>query len=162
VVCASEDSHVYIWRTTRTAPAAAAIGIGMKPKTWCTIRSYENFYCKDVSAAVPWNQSPSLPGSPQSHQGGVSCNDEVCTMASHAAKGPDVTKSGELSSPGAPSPHSGQLGSAAGDTRHGGKSGDGGNAWGLVVVTATLGGEIRVYQNFGMPFRIKGQGNLFY
>jgi hypothetical protein len=31
-----------------------------------------------------------------------------------------------------------------------------------VVVTATLSGEIRVYQNFGMPFRIKGQGNLFY
>ncbi|KAM0923099.1 hypothetical protein ACQ4PT_005769 [Festuca glaucescens] len=159
VVCASEDSHVYIWKTTRTAPTAAAIGIGMKPKTWCTTRSYENFYCKDVSAAVPWTQSPSLPGSPQSHQGGVSCNDEVCTMASHAAKAPDVNKSGELSSPAAPSPHSGPLGSAA---RHGGKSGDSGNAWGLVVVTATLSGEIRVYQNFGMPFRIKGQGNLFY
>ncbi|CAM0950198.1 unnamed protein product [Alopecurus aequalis] len=162
VVCASEDSHVYIWRTTRTAPAAAAIGIGMKPKTWCTTRSYENFYCKDVSAAVPWTHAPSLPGSPQSHQGGVSCNDEVCTMASHAGKAPDVNKSGELSSPGTPSPHSGPLGSSAGDTRHNGKSGDSGNAWGLVVVTATLSGEIRVYQNFGMPFRIKGQVNLFY
>ncbi|KAE8807220.1 WD repeat-containing protein 44 [Hordeum vulgare] len=171
VVCASEDSHVYIWRTTRSAPAAAAIGIGMKPKTWCTIRSYENFYCKDVSAAIPWTHSPSLPGSPQSHHGVVSCNDEVCSMASHAAK-PDVSKSGELSrvsksgelsSPAAPSPspHSGPL-----DTRHASKSGanasDTGNAWGLVVVTATLSGEIRVYQNFGMPFRIKGQGNLFY
>uniref|UniRef100_A0ACD5YIU9 Uncharacterized protein n=1 Tax=Avena sativa TaxID=4498 RepID=A0ACD5YIU9_AVESA len=166
VVCASEDSHVYVWKTTRTAPAAAAIGIGMKPKTWCTIRSYENFYCKDVSAAVPWTQSPSLPGS--ANQGGVSCNDEVCTMASHAGKAPDVSKSGELyksgelCSPAAPSPHSGPLGSAAGEARHGGKSGDTGNAWGLVVVTATLSGEIRVYQNFGMPFRIKGQGNLFY
>ncbi|XP_022743965.1 uncharacterized protein LOC111294925 [Durio zibethinus] len=27
-------------------------------------------------------------------------------------------------------------------------------AWGLVIVTATLGGEIRVYQNFGLPRRI--------
>ncbi|VAI29347.1 unnamed protein product [Triticum turgidum subsp. durum] len=172
VVCASEDSHVYIWRTTRSAPAAAAIGIGMKPKTWCTIRSYENFYCKDVSAAVPWTHSPSLPGSPKSHQGVVSCNDDVCSMASHAAK-PDVsksgelsrvTKSGELSSPAAPSPHSGPLDTPS--SRHASKTGanasDSGNAWGLVVVTATLSGEIRVYQNFGTPFRIKGQGNLFY
>ncbi|XWS67055.1 hypothetical protein CRYUN_Cryun05aG0253700 [Craigia yunnanensis] len=27
-------------------------------------------------------------------------------------------------------------------------------AWGLVIVTATLGGEIRIYQNFGLPCRI--------
>ncbi|XP_022746433.1 WD repeat-containing protein 44-like [Durio zibethinus] len=27
-------------------------------------------------------------------------------------------------------------------------------AWGLVIVTATLGGEIRIYQNFGLPRRI--------
>ncbi|VAI15054.1 unnamed protein product [Triticum turgidum subsp. durum] len=163
VVCASEDSHVYIWRTTRSAPAAAAIGIGMKPKTWCTIRSYENFYCKDISAAIPWTHSPSLPGSPKSHQGAVSCNDDVCSMASHAAK-PDVSKSGELSSPAVPSPHSGPLDTPS--SRHASKTGtnapDSGNAWGLVVVTATLSGEIKVYQNFGTPFRIKGQGNLFY
>ncbi|GLT92533.1 hypothetical protein SLE2022_103670 [Rubroshorea leprosula] len=34
-------------------------------------------------------------------------------------------------------------------------------AWGLVIVTATLGGEIRIYQNFGLPRRIGRQGNLF-
>ncbi|XVE61870.1 hypothetical protein DITRI_Ditri06bG0073800 [Diplodiscus trichospermus] len=27
-------------------------------------------------------------------------------------------------------------------------------AWGLVIVTATLGGEIRIYQNFGLPRKI--------
>lgn len=27
-------------------------------------------------------------------------------------------------------------------------------AWGLVIVTATLGGEIKIYQNFGMPRKI--------
>ncbi|CAN6349129.1 unnamed protein product [Urochloa humidicola] len=152
-VCASEDSHVYLWRTTRVPPAAA-IGIGMKPKTWCTIRSYENFYCKDVSAAVPWTHSPSPPGdgdgSPasrdkQQQQQGVSCNEESCSVAAKPDGG-EAGGSGELS----------------GSSRQGGGKGDSGNAWGLVVVTASLGGEIRVYQNFGMPFRIKGQGNLFY
>jgi WD repeat-containing protein 44 len=132
-VCASEDSHVYLWRTTRVAPASAAMGIGMKPKTWCTIRSYENFYCKDVSAAVPWPHTPSPPGgdSPSSS----------CSMATtHGAAKAPADGSGELS-------------------RH---DNGGSNAWGLVVVAASLGGEIRVYHNFGMPFRIRGQGNLFY
>ncbi|XP_040385377.1 uncharacterized protein LOC102718788 [Oryza brachyantha] len=168
VVCASEDSHVYLWRAARGAPPAVAAigGIGMKAKTWCTTRSFENFYCKDVSAAVPWPLAPSLPadgsvsGSSPSRRQGASCNDDVCSMASHAAgatKPPDLpSKSGELSNSGTPLTHSGQLG------KSGGGSADGGNAWGLVVVTASLGGEIRVYQNFGMPFRIRGQGNLFY
>nr|CAB3459545.1 unnamed protein product [Digitaria exilis] len=139
-VCPSEDSNVYLWRTTRVPPAAA-IGIGMKPKTWCTIRSYENFYCKDVSAAVPWTHAPPPPGSPSSSGGSPAsrdklvCNEESCSVAAKPEGGGDPASSGK---------------------------GDGGNAWGLVVVTASLGGEIRVYQNFGMPFRIKGQGNLFY
>ncbi|KAF9625765.1 hypothetical protein IFM89_026905 [Coptis chinensis] len=34
-------------------------------------------------------------------------------------------------------------------------------AWGLVVVTAGLGGEIRIYQNFGLPVRVGRQTNLF-
>ena len=34
-------------------------------------------------------------------------------------------------------------------------------AWGLVIVTAGFGGEIRCYQNFGLPKRISLQANLF-
>ncbi|KAF3960604.1 hypothetical protein CMV_014702 [Castanea mollissima] len=34
-------------------------------------------------------------------------------------------------------------------------------AWGLVIVTAGLGGEIRAYQNFGLPRRIGRQTNIF-
>ncbi|KAK3031723.1 hypothetical protein RJ639_035309 [Escallonia herrerae] len=34
-------------------------------------------------------------------------------------------------------------------------------AWGLVIVTAGLGGEIRAYQNFGLPFKVSRQTNLF-
>lgn len=38
---------------------------------------------------------------------------------------------------------------------------DGNNgAWGMVIVTAGFGGEIRCYQNFGLPRRMR-QGNLF-
>lgn len=35
------------------------------------------------------------------------------------------------------------------------------SAWGLVIVTAGFGGEIRCYQNFGLPRRMSRQANLF-
>ncbi|KAG8374322.1 hypothetical protein BUALT_Bualt11G0119600 [Buddleja alternifolia] len=34
-------------------------------------------------------------------------------------------------------------------------------AWGLVIVTASLEGQIRVYQNFGLPLKVSRQANLF-
>ncbi|KAH0632309.1 hypothetical protein KY284_035095 [Solanum tuberosum] len=34
-------------------------------------------------------------------------------------------------------------------------------AWGMVIVTASLGGEIRIYQNFGLPLKAGRQTNLF-
>lgn len=34
-------------------------------------------------------------------------------------------------------------------------------AWGMVIVTATVHGEIRSYQNFGLPRRIGRQTTLF-
>ncbi|KAF2579272.1 hypothetical protein F2Q68_00000062 [Brassica cretica] len=34
-------------------------------------------------------------------------------------------------------------------------------AWGMVIVTATIGGQIRAYQNFGLPRRVSRQGSLF-
>ncbi|KAL3646683.1 hypothetical protein CASFOL_009227 [Castilleja foliolosa] len=34
-------------------------------------------------------------------------------------------------------------------------------AWGVVIVTASLEGEIRVYQNFGLPLKVGRQANLF-
>ncbi|TMX01325.1 hypothetical protein EJD97_024710 [Solanum chilense] len=34
-------------------------------------------------------------------------------------------------------------------------------AWGMVIVTASSGGEIRVYQNFGMPLKASRPNNLF-
>nr|DAD39271.1 TPA_asm: hypothetical protein HUJ06_013594 [Nelumbo nucifera] len=34
-------------------------------------------------------------------------------------------------------------------------------AWGLALVTAGLGGELRIYRNFGLPIRVGRQNNLF-
>ncbi|KAL1813196.1 hypothetical protein DCAR_0625493 [Daucus carota subsp. sativus] len=34
-------------------------------------------------------------------------------------------------------------------------------AWGLVIVTAGLGGEIRAYQNFGLPVKVSRHSKLF-
>ncbi|CAN4116094.1 unnamed protein product [Withania somnifera] len=34
-------------------------------------------------------------------------------------------------------------------------------AWGMVILTASLGGEIRIYQNFGLPLKAGRQTNLF-
>ncbi|CAI9098220.1 OLC1v1034830C1 [Oldenlandia corymbosa var. corymbosa] len=47
-----------------------------------------------------------------------------------------------------------------GGSSHGGQTVQA-TAWGSVIVAATLGGEIRVYQNFGLPFKVGRQTNLF-
>uniref|UniRef100_J3NBV2 Uncharacterized protein n=1 Tax=Oryza brachyantha TaxID=4533 RepID=J3NBV2_ORYBR len=122
-----------------------------------------------MSAVIPWQLAPSLPtggdrsvfGSSPSRWQGASCNGDVRSMASHTADAtrPPVlsSKSSELSNPGTPLLHSGQLGKGNGS----GGGTDDGNARGLVVVVENLGGEIRVYQNFRMPFRMRSQGTLF-
>ncbi|CAN6723880.1 unnamed protein product [Malus baccata var. baccata] len=48
VICASEDSHVYIWR--RDEPRISATG----KKSITSTNSHEHFQCKDVSVAIPW------------------------------------------------------------------------------------------------------------
>ncbi|CAN0881548.1 WD repeat-containing protein 44 [Linum grandiflorum] len=44
---------------------------------------------------------------------------------------------------------------------HGSNSNNQASAWGLVIVAATSGGEIKAFQNFGMPRRMGRQSNLF-
>ncbi|KAL2481541.1 Transducin/WD40 repeat-like superfamily protein [Abeliophyllum distichum] len=46
-----------------------------------------------------------------------------------------------------------------GSNSHGGQTVQA-TAWGMVIVTAGLGGEIRVYQNFGLPLKVSRQTNL--
>ncbi|KAI3970888.1 hypothetical protein MKX01_024535 [Papaver californicum] len=49
VVCASEDSQVYVWKRDEVRNLG-----GGKSKGLITTRSHEHFQCKDVSVAIPW------------------------------------------------------------------------------------------------------------
>ncbi|CAI0427159.1 unnamed protein product [Linum tenue] len=46
-------------------------------------------------------------------------------------------------------------------TSHGGNNKNQASAWGLVIVAATSEGEIKAYQNFGLPRKMGRQSNLF-
>lgn len=46
VICASEDSNVYIWKRDEQRNG--------KSKTTIRTKSHEYFHCKDVSVAIPW------------------------------------------------------------------------------------------------------------
>ncbi|KAG8091096.1 hypothetical protein GUJ93_ZPchr0011g27026 [Zizania palustris] len=162
VVCASEDSNVYVWR--RAAALGAGGIVGVKGKAWRTSRAYECFSCKNVSAAVPWPLSPCLPcddedaRSSSSVRGAVVGGDASRSPARHQGGSvPDRPKSGPMTYSGAQ-----QLGVPREPSPRWHGRAEGGNAWGMVVVTASLAGEIRVYQNFGLPLGIRGQGNFFH
>ncbi|GFZ04817.1 protochlorophyllide oxidoreductase C [Actinidia rufa] len=47
VVCASEDSHVYVWKHEADSRPNRSKGVTVT-------RSYEHFHCQDVSVAIPW------------------------------------------------------------------------------------------------------------
>ncbi|XP_050217520.1 uncharacterized protein LOC126668339 [Mercurialis annua] len=59
VICASEDSHVYVWKRDERSPNS-------KTKSLINNRSHENFQCRDVSMAIPWPGS--IKGDPPSLQ----------------------------------------------------------------------------------------------
>ncbi|KAG2560768.1 hypothetical protein PVAP13_8KG092100 [Panicum virgatum] len=152
IVCASEDSHVYVWRRVPGGGGGAGGGIGVRAKTWLTSRSYEYFFCRDVSVAVPWPGSPSLRCDAAASQGGGRSDTPRKQDDGGAPRRP---KSGPMGYPGAHLLPQLSRRESSSARWHGGA--EGGNAWGMVVVTASRGGEIRVYQNFGMPV-----ANLFH
>ncbi|GER57261.1 WD-repeat protein [Striga asiatica] len=51
-------------------------------------------------------------------------------------------------------------GGGGGGGAHGGQAVQA-TAWGMVIVAASVEGEIRVYQNFGLPVKVGRQANLF-
>ncbi|CAD6254406.1 unnamed protein product [Miscanthus lutarioriparius] len=177
VVCASEDSNVYVWRRVPgsvsgvggggTGGGGGGASISVRAKTWLTSRSYEYFFCRDVSVAVPWPGSPpSFPPCDASRNGksdtprkqqSSSRHDDVVGGAGGCV--PRGTKSGPMAYHGGGGqllrPELSRRESQSSARWHGGA--EGGNAWGMVLVTASRGGEIRVYQNFGLPL-----ANLFH
>lgn len=171
MVCASEDSNVYVWKHEGDSRASRNKGVTVT-------QSYEHFHCQDVSMAIPWpgvtdscwgffepmrlsgdhNQERSdevstanHPPIPENETNGSSLHGTISSATNNyffdriSATWPEeklVLASKNLS----PS----QLASV--DFTNG-MSPDN-SAWGMVIVTAGLRGEIRTFQNFGMTVRI--------
>ncbi|KAL0875020.1 hypothetical protein Bca101_024725 [Brassica carinata] len=192
IVCASEDSQVYVWKHEEPR-----LGItGRKTIAMCT--SYEAFPCKDVSVAIPWHgvvkgepppthahskkntkkttqenatggKKSGLPPLPKKN------NDNTADGSTEEHREDDPTmdtlqnetennNTGETLKPGdSPSTSlSSRISSWSwfdGSGSHGSHNQP--TAWGMVIVTSTIGGQIRAYQNFGLPRRVSRQGSLF-
>lgn len=163
VICASEDSQVFIWKHEKPKNSGGTA----KPK-YVTTTSYEHFICTDVTVAVPWhgsNKHQGLDNEPQpkcdpKRSGPLSADDIV--QAKKSSQLPPVPKKGTNEDSEQPSntdtgvgePDDVSLLSAGATPNNNTHS----TAWGLVIVTAGLDGEIRVYQNVGLPVKV---GNLF-
>ncbi|OVA08951.1 WD40 repeat [Macleaya cordata] len=216
VVCASEDSQVYIWKRDEIRN----IG-GGKSKGLITTRSHEHFQCRDVSVAIPWPGSvkyepPLLVQSKRHSKRSISQPPPYPPMASALEDSfmssssirnlPPLPRKNGITERAATCPEEelanasgsdsgiggrGSFASISGNSSISSKYGDSpsisvsGNsslslswrwldalnnssrnsvhatAWGMVIVTAGLGGEIRAYQNFGLPLRLSRQTNLF-
>lgn len=180
VVCASEDSHVYIWKhEDDTRPTTRSKGV-------TRTQSYEHFHCQDVTVAIPWpeisissSNSPSPSGdyenftdsfddvSTANHPptpveeelmgggGGKECSslNGIISSASSSyfldrmsATWPEE----KLLSVAKKNNNSPRVSVDCCDALSAGRS----SAWGMVIVTAGLNGEIRAYQNFGLPVRL--------
>ena len=181
VVCASEDSHVYVWKHEGDSRPNRSKGVTVT-------RSYEHFHCQDVSVAIPWPGMCDSWGFRDTFSGEQNQLhdhlDEVFT-ANHPPSPVEEIINGNESSPMATgcssSPLHGTISSAtnnyffdrisatwpeeklilAAKNRSPRVSVDFSNglnqnrsAWGMVIVTAGLRGEIRTFQNFGLPVRI--------
>ncbi|KAJ9568015.1 hypothetical protein OSB04_003981 [Centaurea solstitialis] len=168
VVCASEDSQVYVWKHEGDSRPSQNKGVTVT-------RSYEHFHCQDVSVAIPW---PGMTDDAFHDRRSGDHSDDV-SAANHPTTPEDEMNSGSFpitttsnnpfhgiissASNGyffdrfsatwpeeklvsATKSHSQQMSSefmnGVGPIK---------SAWGMVIVTAGLRGEIRTFQNFGLP-----------
>ncbi|KAH0994006.1 hypothetical protein GBA52_005489 [Prunus armeniaca] len=177
VVSASEDSHVYIWKHEADSRPS-------RSKSVTVTRSYEHFHCQDVSVAIPWPGVGDSWGLQDAEQNGLDNNLDEVSTANHPPTPVEVANGneGSRSASGCTnSPLHGTISSASNTyffdrisatwpeeklllatrNRSPRVSFDFTNgfspnmtAWGMVIVTAGLRGEIRTFQNFGLPIRI--------
>ncbi|CAN6230055.1 unnamed protein product [Urochloa humidicola] len=176
VVCASEDSHVYVWRHDNSSHPSRS------RSTVDVTNSYEHFHCHGVTVAITWPGSEARGsfGSRSSRHSdsdgaGNSCRDVPVENTEHNS---DATGNRDNGSPvcegvasRSDSKHPGdgastswpdeKLPSAKSSPGHcssdlciGAMDVQRRSAWGLVIVTAGRGGEIRVFQNFGFPVQV--------
>ncbi|CAN6270246.1 unnamed protein product [Urochloa humidicola] len=142
LISAGKDSNVYIWNFANSGDAKS-------------VHSCELFFSKDVTTAVPW------PGVHHDGHAKPSCLTEKSSSA------PTLRRHGECRSPGpwsfadipkgsATWPEE-KLPSAAkpeSDPRLGNCLSAISAAWSTVIVTASRGGVIRSFPNYGLPVRL--------
>ncbi|KAM0847051.1 hypothetical protein ACQ4PT_055265 [Festuca glaucescens] len=165
VISASEDSHVYMWRNDDSSEQRRSKG------TVSVTNSYEHFYCPDVMVAVALPSTagsavtsrtnsrkheeldcvPEYPGRPrdssdfQQQQSG----NDLSTGSNHSGDRASATWPEELMTPTKQSPRSSST-----SIHNGAGQAPSRSAWGMGIVTAGRGGQIRILQNFGFPVRV--------
>ncbi|CAH8387272.1 unnamed protein product [Eruca vesicaria subsp. sativa] len=208
IICASEDSQVYMWK--RDSNRCSETG----RRSSNTTQSHEHFECKNVSAAVPWHghvrgEPPPVQMHSKRHSKRISTSSQPSSAVSSPTREeiyatavqnrnkkpglppipkritpqqqPEEEVGGEVGiseSFGSSMNGSEQQSSRFGESPSINTSSrlsswswfdSGGHgpqtiqptAWGMVIVTATVSGEIRSYQNFGLPRRVGRQTTLF-
>ncbi|XP_057778916.1 uncharacterized protein LOC130997569 [Salvia miltiorrhiza] len=181
IISASEDSQVYIWKVEESKSQGAA-----KKKIVVEVNAHENFACKDVSVAITWPGStkyeapavdlhpkktatikrpantPStqeedggaapaaLPPLPKKKKEGSASEEKKASAEDQAPEETSEAAAAEASSSAAEGETQAQPAESSSSTVQA-------TTWGLVIVTATLEGEIKVYQNFGLPVKATRQ-----
>ncbi|KAI3667057.1 hypothetical protein L6452_42099 [Arctium lappa] len=176
IICASEDSQVYIWKHERPKHTGAA-----KTK-FVTTTSYEHFPCTEVTVVQPWlgsskfqrinnetqskghsKRSDPLAPTPErkAHAKKPSELPPIPKKSTEKTTNPVVEDSEQPSDASVAASESADASSQSESGHHSNGSNVQSTAWGLVIVTAGAGGEIRVYQNVGLPVKVGLQTNLF-
>ncbi|CAK9212794.1 unnamed protein product [Sphagnum troendelagicum] len=158
ILSASEHSRVYMWNSGILHPSTKSVWKDRK-------QSCEEFYCHNVSVAIPWpGVSPgfslSAPGSEtpgRSMQSGNFLLENVSKRSlgdeKHINSGSQsASESGSGRTASERSITSRQIIAEAitvGDSLPAVDAG-----WGLVIVTGSLGGQITIFHNYGLPIRL--------
>ncbi|PWZ20819.1 putative WD repeat-containing protein C3H5.08c [Zea mays] len=169
IISASEDSHVYIWRNNDGPKPSRKKGIVS------VTDSHEYFHCQSVTVAVTWPFASTAmtclmnPGKQEELERGSEPQD-LQTKLAKAQEMPDVEyrstnitsnnsnhNNGDRTSPTWPEKLNTPPNQSLRATTCHANEGDQAlnrSAWGLVIVTAGRGGQIRTFQNFGFPVRV--------
>lgn len=145
-----------------------------------TTTSHEHFPCTDVTVAVPWYGSSKLQrldNEPQSKRdskrsGPLSLSPDDNAQAKKSSQLPPVSKKSTEKGTNEDTEQPSNAGTNDSESGDGSLQSDGSNnatnnnnsqstAWGMVIVTAGVRGEIRVFQNVGLPVKVGYQTNLF-
>ncbi|PWZ25374.1 WD repeat-containing protein 44 [Zea mays] len=171
IISASEDSRVYIWRNDDGSKPSKKKGIVSVTNT------HEHFHCESVTVAVTWPftsttmtslMNPRKQELERGSENGYSPQD-LQTKLAKAQEMTDVEyrrtnitsynskHNSDRTSPAWPeelvTPPNQSLSATTCHANEGDQALNR-SAWGLVIVTAGRGGQIRTFQNFGFPVRV--------